>query len=430
MLIHNLRNYSGNLRALRDFVDLVEPVLEAASREEAREHAEYLIPLVLAMYRSDPEKLDLDEETREMIEEFAKKHEIEKADGDDDEGIRIRLPGEAEPYLEAFKSVELRAQQSQLLYEASLQSLISSTEWFVSRIVHHYYDVHPDAIDGSSDKTFSFTDLKDLGSIEDARKHFIESKVEKFLRAGFKEWIDVFKSRLNLSMGYLDETAEEISEVFQRRNLVVHNGGVVNTIYISKVPEDLREGIKVGDGINISREYLDESISLFERNFILIAAELWKKLDLDDASRSDVLIDIAFEHLQSERWKVAESLSYFISRDSNAPKRSQLIGLINYWQSLKWQGRFSEVSQDVEECDFSANDEIFQLAKYVLLDENDRFFDLTPGMVDKGTIPSKALVDWPLFRQMREDPRFENLREELDIREDGEPVSIRDNHSA
>ena len=60
-----------------------------------------------------------------------------------------------------------------------------------------------------------------------------------------------------------------------------------------------------------THDYLVEAISCFERCFILIASELWKKLEKDDNSRGEVLIDITYDHLIAERWKIAETLSYF-----------------------------------------------------------------------------------------------------------------------
>ena len=42
-------------------------------------------------------------------------------------------------------------------------------------------------------------------------------------------------------------------------------------------------------------------------------------------------------------------------------------GKINYWQALKWQGRFQEVRLEVEAEDMTAKERIYQLAKHASL---------------------------------------------------------------
>lgn len=102
-------------------------------------------------------------------------------------------------------------------------------------------------------------------------------------------------------MGYLSKDQGRLIEAYQRRNLLIHNAGYVNQIYRNKVPEDLQEKIPPDVPISMSKEYLEKAIGTFERSFILIAAELWKKQNPSDYSRGRVLIDIAFGHLVAER---------------------------------------------------------------------------------------------------------------------------------
>jgi hypothetical protein len=83
----------------------------------------------------------------------------------------------------------------------------------------------------------------------------------------------------------------------------------------------------------------------------LVAAELWKQLDAKDEDRSVVLIKLAFESLKAARWKLSEGISFFVMNDKQLSERDQLVGRINYWQALKWQGRFDEIRSHVEQAD-------------------------------------------------------------------------------
>jgi hypothetical protein len=118
-------------------------------------------------------------------------------------------------------------------------------------------------------------------------------KVEEVLRGSFSDWLNDLKVRLKLSIGYAEPFLDELNEAMQRRNLLVHNGGEANTVYMARVPERLRKSVEIGDELFVSQEYLERCIRTFERVFLLIGAELWKKLAPKDEKRSSVLFDIS-----------------------------------------------------------------------------------------------------------------------------------------
>ena len=134
----------------------------------------------------------------------------------------------------------------------------------------------------------------------------------------------------------------------------------------------------------------------------MIAAELWKKLESSDESRGEALVKLAFDHLVAERWIIAEGVSCFMMKDKGISERMQIIGQINYWQSLKWQDRFGEIQEEVEKADFSAKDEVFRLGRLALLDAEEDFFEMLPNVLDAEKISVDDLQTWPLFRKMRD----------------------------
>jgi hypothetical protein len=92
---------------------------------------------------------------------------------------------------------------------------------------------------------------------------------------------------------------------------MVHNTGVVHSSYVRKVAPELRKDVSLGDALTVAPKYLARAIDLVERNFVLLAAELWKRLAPDDAERAFVMIDIAFERLNAQRWTVSGGAKFF-----------------------------------------------------------------------------------------------------------------------
>ena len=80
----------------------------------------------------------------------------------------------------------------------------------------------------------------------------------------------------------------------------------------------------------------------------------------------------------NERWIIAEGLSCFQKGDKQTSEKSQIYGQLNYWQSVKWQGRFEEVCREVEQADFSAKDPLYQLGLLALKNETEGFLSLLP----------------------------------------------------
>ena len=68
----------------------------------------------------------------------------------------------------------------------------------------------------------------------------IEQRVEDVLRGSFEEWISFLKNQFKLEMGYIEKWQHKLVEIIQRRNLLVHNGGNINSIYRRKVAPELQ----------------------------------------------------------------------------------------------------------------------------------------------------------------------------------------------
>lgn len=401
-----MRQFSNNLIALRGFVDITEQFLSASAEERLSEHSDALAPLRLAMLRLNPEMCPEDDD-REKLEEYCKERGIELAAKEGKESdpksfnVQFSDSKTAASLRNALRAMSRMEYQTKHMYCSALISLVSSAEWFLSRLLHAHYKVHPKVVT-DTDKCLSLQDLMNIGSLDDARDYIIATKVEEQLRGGFEVWVVSLKKLLKLSMGYLDALKPALVEVYQRRNLLVHCDGVVNTQYMTLVRESEREGVSVGDQLAVSHDYIDRAISTFERALLLIAAEYWKREVPEDALRPRALIDISYEHLAAERWDVAESLSRFMMTDARVSESMRLSGRLNYWQSLKWQGRFAEVEDEVAGTDMSAKDEIYVLAKAALLDDEKQFFELLPTLIRSHKIARDMLEDWPVFRAMRE----------------------------
>ena len=240
----------------------------------------------------------------------------------------------------------------------------------------------------------------------------IDVKIDEILRGNFESWINLLKSELSLGLGYLNDIIPELIEVYQRRNLFVHNGGIVNSIYLSKVEENQRQGVSINDKLIVEKEYLDNAICKLQKAFILIGAELWKKLSPEDTKRGEILGDIVYENLLHSRWDICEGLCYFSLKDSQTHPVDKVIAQINYWLCKKEIGEYKSIENDIKKADFSDKKEIFQLGLFALRGETEKILAILPVVLETNQTNIERLEEFPILREFRETEEYENFKKE------------------
>lgn len=416
---HAIQSFSHNLSTLRDFVNFVSLAIEKNLKATIKEKHDDLLPFVLAIAKLDAVGFDLDEENIKEIEcRIGGDINVQLDECAQQAHIKFSDRGKERSFAESLLLCARSFGHKPLLYNNALVSLVSAAEVFISQLLHIRFRLYPQAAQIEKEN-ITFAELRMLGSISDAEKHLVDKKVESIVRDGVDGCISYFKQSHKLELGYVDKYRENIKEVILRRNLVVHNDGRVSQFYINNVRPDLRICSDTGRRIEVDKEYLNKAIDVFEASFLVLASEVWSKRKEDSQNRGKVLNDLAYRHLCDSRWCVAEAISALVKDDKLVPEREALIARVNYWQSLKWQDRYEEIENEVKKEDFSAKEDRFKLAQYVILDDADHFFNALPSAVAAGQISLEDLAAWPLFRRIRLDPRYGNFCAAKGVQTDG-----------
>lgn len=424
MLDKHIVDFNESLIGLRDFVELIDPFLN----EKVEEHDKQLRPLVVSAILKEllSEKTDWENGEREKFIEMQEKiqsqidskysndtevvFEKEKTENNEFKSISIKIRSNDDNIVNHISNVKKANKHINLLYTNSLISLLSNVEWFFSQVLHYYYDEHPDSA-GVQQRTLTLKDLKTFGSVDDAEKYLIDVKIDQVLRGNLESWISLLKEEIGLGLGYLKDFMDELIEIYQRRNLFVHNGGVVNSIYISKVNENLRKGIGIGEKLSVNKQYLENSICKLQKAFILIGAELWKKLNPDDEKRGEILGEIVYENLLHSRWDICEGLCYFLLQDSKINPVDKTIAQINYWLCKKELGQYSQIENEVGKIDYSDKKEIFQLGLCAIREETEKIIELLPITLDTNQTNIERIEEFPILKDFRKTKEYAEFKE-------------------
>ena len=408
----NLKQFSGNIEQIKEYVSLISTFIGKKNQTQVKKDFYYLIPLLAGL-----EKLNKGDNASKKVLNLAKKNDAKFSVEIDEEKKSFKLKFKDKIYAEKFFSAEKKfsesLQHSELLYRSAFVSLISCVEWQFSRLLHLHYEIIKESFAQDNDRKFTYSELKKFSSIDDAASFIVDNRIDKIIRGSFLDWTEELK-KFGLEMGYLtQEYKNNILEIFLRRNLIVHNNGTINSIYLNSIPKDLSKTLEKGDNLSIDKKYFEKAINTLELVFTLISMELWvkdckKQDEFSDYFFSLIGQDLAYKKLEESNYDIAEILFSNLYKDCSylLDEEQILVAKINYWIAVKNQGRFELIKKEIEEEDVSAKGLRFIVAKYVLLEDLDKVIKLLPKALSNEEISMTNIKEWPLFKDFRQNQKF------------------------
>lgn len=306
-----------------------------------------------------------------------------------------------------YNKLSAYKKQKEILYSGTLLLLVTYFENTISKIFKADFQKHPNRI-SLENKTISYNILEISENIADIREHLIDSEVSSMMYKSASDWIEYLKKNLKLKLEYVTEKLPELKEIIARRNIIVHNNGIVNNIYLSQITSN---DVKRGDLITVSRKYIDNAINLVETIGVTIIIEIWLKECRKDSNDFEKICETIYdEYLFNERWNEAK-IFYEICLNSNKLKDADiLLCKINRWQCYKWLNEYDKVKVEVDTLDSSAFKDIYQLGILALQDKYNEFFQLYERQSE---IKDEQLETWPLFTNIRNSEQYKNREKKI-----------------
>ena len=191
------------------------------------------------------------------------------------------------------------------------------------------------------------------GNIVAVRENLIQRKVDAYMRESYMNWFKIFESH-GMDASAWDEPLQKLAEIYARRNIIVHNSGVVNATYLSNVRGSKE---KLGKCLTASKQYVDEAFGVVREMMVLIMLE---------ASR--------------------------------------------VWIAKLWGGTSDDLLlNEIKSFDVTAKEVDFKIAKYILLEQYDEATELVEdSLMTDESLPANML-QWPLFLKYRKSKHFKKL---------------------
>lgn len=356
------------------------------------------------IYEIDSKEISDDEQ--EIVKDIIVEYNIEENEEHDGISIYYKLnPNkdfsnyEMNPHLAREKFLNL-IQHPNILGESLLIMLLIKFEDAISGLYRYLLKTYPQAY--LSSKSITYSELVSLESnIDDIKNRFIDKEVEDFMRSPLSDWYKSFESKQKACFCFDNNEFEVFKEIYYRRNIIVHNQGIVNEVYLNSICESDK---KIGERLFVDKEYLINAFYATKKVLIGTFYGL-KKTSENYESLYKYLNDYGYNCLVNKEWDLAEYIFKLLLQDDKQQKADIICEKINLWISVKNSKGLDVIKQDIEKLDISALNSQFIVAKYALLDDYDNVSNTLEDEINK-SIPVYCVKEWPLFNQYRESAQF------------------------
>lgn len=323
-------------------------------------------------------------------------------------------PDKEKQFLHLDRKLKRSQESSKLLLRSYIVSMVSQFDAFVADLLRNIYAINPDKLKQSEHK-FTYSDLQDIGSIEAAKEHIIESKIESVLRDSHQDQFKELASSIGVETLKKFDNWRAFVEITQRRNLFVHSNGVVSSQYLSVCDnEEVELGdLKKGDQLEVDRAYFNKAFEVFyevavKLSQMVLRVLLFKKDKTCLEEVDNCLITCTFNLIVDKRYDVAIELANFaLSPQFNHNDKDRIYILLNRAQAYKWKGDDAKCRHLLSSEDCSAWNNELKCPKYALEDNIDRVCELMRSIGRNGEIlKAEQYRSWPIFQGVRSEPKF------------------------
>lgn len=316
------------------------------------------------------------------------------------------------------KSEKIASHAIEILPNSLFVSLISQFDAFLGNLIKQIF-LSKSEILNSSEKSISFAKLSELKSFEEAKEFMIEKEIEGVLRESHSEHFNWLENKLKIPLRKDLDIWKDFIEITERRNLLVHNDGLVTSQYLVICRQngvEFETEPKIGEQLNVQDKYFIKAYNCLFEISVKLTQVIWRKLmpfDLESADES--LNDICFSLVRKNNNKLAIVLLHFATDvlKKHYNEESKNVFIVNLALAYKLSKNIDECKKIVNSKDWSASSDKFKIAKAALCDEFDNTIKLMKKIGSNGEVTKLDYKAWPLFNELRKQKKFKIVFKEI-----------------
>ncbi|HXE45131.1 MAG TPA: hypothetical protein VN635_08030 [Conexibacter sp.] len=400
-----LHRYYANVRALRELHDKLTPHVSRLSRPSHR----FTVNLGL-----DDEGLRA---FAAALEPVSVVEGVERERATPDVLTRVgddlrAVFAENEAGLNAFVDVLDRSiaapAHAEILRASLLAMVVAAFEALIAGVASQRYLLHPGAL-SATEPEFSLADLEGLATLDDARELLISKRIDILMRGGLDDWSRWFEKHADVDFAGASLDYVFVYEAFQRRNVVMHNGGLVSRLYKARLQARDQESPEPGSDLAVDAEYLEKAFTELTVLGLSVGVRAWLKWRPSDSLHVEQnLDDYVSAEGDEDRWESVRALANLGQAIASSEYRKNRF-LLDELLARKLLDGIHTIADDLATWDTSALHDVFQLGAAALGDDLDSVFAILPVLIERKEVDEEMLREWSALDEARQDPRWEAL---------------------
>lgn len=269
-------------------------------------------------------------------------------------------------------------------------------EWLVKKYPDKYLQ----------DKNIKYAEILKY-DFDGLKQQLTREAADAIMSQPLREWLRVIRSH-KYKLDSLNPYLEEFNEIYYRRNIIVHNNGEVNRMYLSNVRGCKAE---LGTRLHLDRAYI---MNAYSTSMIIVYGLLYATLKSNPDDLSDYLsflFSTGFNHMLEGDWRIGKFIFTTLSQDQNQDEIDIVLSQINLWICRKNSGEFKEIKDEIARADYSAMNASIKMAKEMLLNNYDLGTDYLEEAIKSGQLAPDLVESWPIFIQYRKTNQYKLFRE-------------------
>ena len=287
-------------------------------------------------------------------------------------------------------------------------NMVMEFEGLISSLFEEYYSTCDQK--QFDNKSLTIDELRQFDSMQDAINHIINQEIISILYGSSDKWINNIRDKLKLDVDYYRRNQIDIREIFQRRNIIIHNKSIVNSTYISKSENPFK--LEVNTDMISTVEYVENAYYLLLTLAVLIIISFWNNHDDPEKTAPDVenvdhdtidstLQNIAFDLLSKEKWIFAYEIYNSLQNSKHAKTYTKKMYLLNILLCKKMMN-IEGVDKEIKDLDYTSNDVFLQAGANALKMNYTALKKNMKDIPDDSIITKKQLETWPIFKLIRD----------------------------
>lgn len=297
------------------------------------------------------------------------------------------------------------------LSELLIIGIISLYDGYISEILQLIFKYRPSLIE-ESQRTFSYRQILEFGSLDNAKDHILSKEIEAVLYEGRIEQIKWIMKKLDINLDTSDPLLRDFGEVCERRNALTHNGGRASPQYMEKCAKAKIDttSIQIGEKLPIDRKYVQSAIDIAYEVGLRLGIIAWRKLLPDESIDAEETIQISgYSLIKQKRYKLAESVLEFATKMPQIRSdRTHKMNIVNLANAKRQLGKDGECETLLKSHDWSATSLDFQISVAATLKDTKKVVEIMERIGQSDQLPRDAYYDWPVFLNVKNDEEFKN----------------------